>query len=158
MLRAKPDLRRCLKRCRHCRIFFLTDWRNVGRSDLRCPFGCRQEHRKRCSTQRSVAYYRTKRGKFKKKLQNGRRGKTHPKPPSAPPPTDPTPRVSVPASRSRFDPSMVAYVRVVTSLIEDRRVSRGEIVAMLARAVRQHSMARRKRMDYVVSYWKQNPP
>jgi hypothetical protein len=42
---------------------------------------------------------------------------------------------------------------MVISLIECRRVSEGEIVNMLARAVRQHSMARRRRRDYVLSYW-----
>ena len=33
VLCAKPHLRRCLKRCRHCRIFFFTDPRNAGRKD-----------------------------------------------------------------------------------------------------------------------------
>ena len=36
-------------------IFFLTDARNAGRQDLGCPFGCRQAHRRRQSTRRSVA-------------------------------------------------------------------------------------------------------
>jgi hypothetical protein len=57
VLRSQSDLRRCLSRCQHCRIFFLTHPRNAGRSDLRCPFGCREAHRKQRSTERSVAYY-----------------------------------------------------------------------------------------------------
>jgi hypothetical protein len=69
----KPHLRRCLKRCRHCRIFFFTHPRNKGRDDLGCPFGCREAHRKKCSTERSMRYYRTPAGKEKKRRLNGRR-------------------------------------------------------------------------------------
>jgi hypothetical protein len=53
-----------------------------------------------------------------------------------------------------FDSGIVRYVQMVTSLIEGRRVSEAEILHMLVRAVRQHSMARRRRRDYVVSCWK----
>ena len=63
VLKAKPCLRPCLTRCRHCRIFFLTHPRNAGRIDLGCPFGCQEGHRKRGSTERSVEYYRTAEGK-----------------------------------------------------------------------------------------------
>src|SRR5579862_2326335 len=73
VLRSQVHLRRCLSRCRHCQIFFLTHPRNAGRRDLRCPFGCREAHRKQRSTERSVAYYATSEGKAKKKMQNGKR-------------------------------------------------------------------------------------
>ena len=73
VLRSRPKLRPCLSRCRHCRIFFLTHPRNGGRWDLRCPFGCKEAHRKRRSTERSVEYYGTEEGKGKKKQQNGKR-------------------------------------------------------------------------------------
>jgi hypothetical protein len=33
-------------------------------------------------------------------------------------------------------------------------VSQDEIVEMLARAVRQHSIFRQRRMEYLLSYWK----
>src|SRR5438093_10096437 len=36
--RARAELRRCVTRCRHCGIFFLTHPRNAGRRDLGCPF------------------------------------------------------------------------------------------------------------------------
>jgi hypothetical protein len=58
----------------------------------------------------------------------------------------------------RLDAAMVGYVRMVTSLIEARRVSEEEIVEMLVRAMRQHSIARRRRMDYVLAYLKKNAP
>lgn len=49
---------------------------------------------------------------------------------------------------------VLGYIRMVVSLIEGRRVSQEEIVEMLARAVRQHSIFGRRRMEYLLSYWK----
>jgi len=148
VLRSQPHLRSCLSRCRHCRIFFLSHPRNAGRSDLGCPFGCRQAHRKQCSTERSVAYYATAEGKAKKKMQNGKRAqggvRAHANPP-------------VPGALE-FPAGMVGYVAMVASLIEGRPVSEEEIVRMLLRAMRQHSMARRRRMDYVVAQLNQHGP
>jgi len=67
VLRTKPLLRRCLVRCTHCRIYFLTHRCNAGRKDVGCPFGCRRVHRKQQSNERSVAYYRDPIGKKKKR-------------------------------------------------------------------------------------------
>jgi hypothetical protein len=53
---------------------------------------------------------------------------------------------------------MVSYVAMVASLIESRRVSEAEILQRLVRAMRQHSMARRRRMDYVVAQLNQHGP
>lgn len=154
VLRAKPHLRRCLTRCRQCRIFFPTHPRNAGRADLRCPFGCRAAHRKRRSTDRSVEYYRTKEGRFKKGMQNGKRRQ---------------PRhadvqglgeekgVALEAKEGKCNEEMVEHVRMVTSLIEGRKVSREEILQMLVRAVRQHSIGRERRVDYIVRYMKEHP-
>ena len=156
VLRAKACLRRRLTRCRHCRIFFLTHPSNTGRSDLGCPFGCKDEHRKRRSSERSVEYYRTSEGKFKKKMQNGKRTKSKAKLISGNPPKEA--RQDLALDGRRFDAGMMRYVRMVTSLIEGRRVSRDEILQMLARAVRQHSMARGRRIDYVLRYLMKNAP
>jgi hypothetical protein len=49
-------------------------------------------------------------------------------------------------------------VATVVSLIEGRRVRRAEILQMLVRALRQHSMARRRRMDYVVEQLQKHGP
>ena len=147
VLRGQPHLRPCLRRCRHCRIFFLTHPRNAGRRDLRCPFGCGQAHRKRSSTERSVAYYTTVEGKAKKKMQNGKRvrnGRCAPTPPEG--------------GNLELHASTVRYVAVVASLIEGRRVSEAEMHWRLARAMRQHSMARRRRMDYVVAQLQKHGP
>jgi len=117
----------------------------VGRQDLRCPFGCRLAHRRQCSNERSVAYYRTAEGQQKKKLQNGKRGRG----------ADPRRRPGEGEPR-RWDADIVPYVAMVVSLIEGRRVSEEEIRQMWARAVRQHRMARRRRIDYALHYLKNN--
>jgi len=103
-----------------------------------------------------VEYYGTEEGKIKKKIQNGKRSKSIAKLNSGDQ-AEETGRDLAPEPR-RFNADMVCYVRMVTSLIEGRRVSTEEILEMLARAVRQHSMARRRRIDYVLWYLKKHSP
>jgi hypothetical protein len=62
-----------LTTCCQCHIEFPTSFSNRGRTDLRCPFGCRQKHRKKKSNERSKAYYQTPEGKVKKQEQNSKR-------------------------------------------------------------------------------------
>ena len=152
ILRAQAALRRCLTRCRRCGIFFLTHPRNAGRRDLRCPFGCREAHRRRQSDQRSAAYYRDEAGKEKKRAQNAKRRKAPP-PPSAPPPASP-----VDPFPSAWPRSMLPYLRMVTSLLEGRPVSWAEVVAMLRRTLRQHRMVRVRRIDQTVAWLHEEPP
>jgi hypothetical protein len=150
VLRLKPWLRKCLARCRHCGIFFVTDVRNAGRQDLGCPFGCRQAHRRSQSTRRSVAYYREPEGQEKKRQLNARRRKT-PAPLLPPlPSVQPTP---LPWPRTILD-----YVRVVVGLIEGRRVLLSEVVEMLQRILRQHRMVRTRRIDQSVAWLNAQPP
>jgi hypothetical protein len=142
-------------RCRQCRIFFLTHPRNRGRRDLRCPFGCKEAHRKRRSTERSVEYYGTEEGKTKKKIQNGKRGQGDaPADAHAHLPSD----WQLERDGVQFNAAIVGYVRMVTRLIEGRWVSEEEMVEMLVRTMRQHSIVRRRRMDYVLAYLKKNAP
>jgi len=145
VLRIKPWLRKCLVRCRHCGIFFLTDPRNAGRRDLGCPFGCSRAHRQRQSTQRSVAYYREPEGKAKKQALNARRRKS-------PPP--PAPLSPVSAGPSRF----LQYVCVMVGLIEGRPVALEEVMEMLERTRRQHRMVRTRRIDQGVAWLHEQPP
>jgi hypothetical protein len=144
VLRTRPLLRRCLVRCRHCRIFFLTHPCNGGRKDLGCPFGCRKAHRKQQSTVRSVAYYRDAIGKKKKQALNGKRAK-------------PKSEGNRPAA-GRWDPLMLEYVRMLVSMIEARSVSRAEILEMLQRVLRQHSLGRRRKIDHAVIWLQEHPP
>jgi len=136
LLRERPELRSCLKRCRQCRILFFTDPRNAARDDLRCGFGCREAHRRTCSVQRTAAFYRE--NPDRKRRQNRKRylhsaqarqgGATEP-------------QVASPAP-------IVRHVRVIVSLVERRRVGFDEIMALLAKKGRQHRMAWRRRGPY----------
>jgi hypothetical protein len=140
---------------------------------LGCPFGCRDAYRKKRSTERSTAYYSTRSGKLKKKLQNNKRCKGAPKLDSRSEPKEksigpePVERgVTVESDNPspdmgmdlKFDAGMVEHVRMVTSLIEGRRVSRDEIFQMLKRTMRQHRIGRERRIDYLVRFLKANPP
>ena len=155
VLHAKPHLRACLTRCRHCGIFFLTHPRNAGRHDLRCPFGCREAHRKQASAQRSAAYYGDAEGKRIKSKLNERRARQYcaPEPPSDRPRPPGRRR-----RRARWNPLLIEYVRMVASLIEGRRVSRGQVLRMLARKLRQHTMSRRRQIDQTVAWLNKEPP
>ena len=154
VLRAKPFLRACRIRCGHCGIFFLTDPRNAGRHDLRCPFGCREAHRKQQSTRRSVAYYRDPQGRKKKSDLNQRRARR-----VAPGPTLTAPGTAMPEPGSvPWPEAMVEQVRRVSSWIEGRRVSRREILELLARVLRQHTMCRRRKIDQALAWLKAQPP
>ena len=148
IFRTQPELRRCLTRCRHCRIFFLTDPRNAKRRDLGCPFGCRQAHRQRRSSQRSTAYYQDEPGKEKKRQQNAKRRKV-PAPAIAPAALGPEAPVPRP---------MLEYLCMATSLIEGRAVSLGEVLAMLHQVLRQHSMVRTRRINQIVAWLNEHPP
>jgi hypothetical protein len=154
VLRAKPCLRQCLTRCRHCRIFFLTHPSNAGRRDLGCPFGCRDEHRMRHSSKRSTEYYRTAEGKFKKRMQNSKRTKVAAKE-SLP---GQGKAAALEPHETSFNAHMVDYLRMATSLIEGRPVSTAEILEMLSRAMRQHGLVRGHRMDYALRHMNQRAP
>lgn len=107
---------------------------------------------------------------MKKKAQNGKRRKKAagvPAPSEAPLPTPaaapvqeptaagapaPTPVSSAaeapapvgapaPAEETTFDPEIVEHIRMVTSLVEGRRVRREEVIALLSRLVSQHRIA-----------------
>jgi hypothetical protein len=146
VLRANPCLRRCLARCRHCGIFFLAHPRNAGRKDLGCPFGCKDAHRKRGSSKRSIEYYRTPEGKSKKKRLNRKRSGAE------------TKAEKDLAQQRRISEAMLCYLRIAISLIEGRRVSAEEILAMLARTVRQHSIVRRRKIDYILRHLNKRAP
>ena len=155
VLSANPCLRRCRTRCRHCGIFFLTHPCNAGRKDLGCPFGCKDAHRKQGSAKRSAEYYCTPEGKFKKKLQNCKRSKAA---------TNAAVRGSKQIGNSlvlpehRISERVLCYLQMVISLIECRQVSAAEILQMLTRILRQHSIGRRRRIDYVVQYLNTRAP
>ncbi len=156
ILRDKPHLRKYLVRCKHCRIFFLTYPPNAGRKDLGCPFGCKERHRKESAKKRSIAYYQTDTGKFKKKLLNERRSRNDIS-------INPSNKKSNENSyykpgENTIDKATLDYLHSVTSLIEGRSVRQKEILAMLIKKVRQHSIAKMKRVEYNGRYLIGKPP
>ena len=229
VLAADPWLEKCVRSCSHCGIRFLTHPRNVWRDVLRCPFGCRQEHRRQRASARSTAYYQTDSGKGKKKKLNCRRSEratvssgnqpaspndaprvpsppenhaapehathdsatTHEPEPATEPATQPATVTASSISRGHESQTAVAdpaehehpeavaelrvagvvldearvarspvlpYVRMVASLIEGRNIGLPELIQALQNAVRQHSISRRRRVDYVMHYLNQHPP
>jgi hypothetical protein len=156
-----PELRRCLCHCRHCGIFFITHPRNAKRTDLGCPFGCQESYRKQRSSERSAAYYRTSEGRVKKRLQNERRRRTglvtqlgaHGEGKGMVGGTE-KPRLSTEGKRL----GIAVYLAMVISFIERRRVGEWEIQRLLERIMRQHSIAHRLGMDYVVGEQQKSPP
>lgn len=182
-MRSHPRLQDCVTLCAHCGIRFLTHPRCAGRRDLRCPFGCREHHRKQRSNQRSAAYYRTPSGKRMKKRLNARRSDKDQvtagevataanevptlagEPPTVEQPGDePSPQVELQLedlvlgeSTLRTSP-MLPYVGMIVNLLEGIQLRRHELLERLLRSLRQHSIASRTRTDYVLRFLHQHPP
>jgi hypothetical protein len=172
-----PELQGCVVGCVDCGLRFLTDPRNVGRQDLRCPFGCRADHRRKCSQQRSSAYYRTAVGKQKKKLLNARRSdpsrsgvgasSASGAPASAAsvslpeelPSLGELPRAGVVLDEATLTKSrLLPYVRLVVNLIEGLQLGVQEVLQRLRRNLRQHRMGWRRRADYGGDDLLRHPP
>ena len=141
VIKQKPELKNYLTRCRHCQILFFTHPRNARRNDLLCPFGCREARRKQKSTERSVAYYRDKEGKDKKKELNKRRNQVKDIPAST---TDRSVGNKVEADRR----ILLSHIQVVISLIEGHWVELKNIKALVAKILRQHSIDLKKNLFY----------
>ena len=136
-----------MTRCKHCGIFFLTHPRNAGRRDLRCPFGCRQAHRKKSLKERSAQYYRTEDGKKKKKWHNrarslqscqsddGGKDLAH----------EESPGQEIVVS---LDEVALGHIQMMVSLIEKRYVKPSEILEMMEKIMRQHSMGKEGEWAY----------
>jgi len=126
-----------------------------------------------------VAYYRTAAGKAKKKRLNARRcchstPEQQPMAPTAPaqqagaadeqPHNELAPTVElrlgavVLNETSLLKSRMLPYVRMVVSLIEGIEFSDQEMVLLLRQALRQHSIARRTRSEYVLRFLHEHPP
>jgi hypothetical protein len=53
---------------------------------------------------------------------------------------------------------ILPHVLMVASVIEGRTIRRDELVAALCKRMRQHSIRRRPRREYVLCYLNQHPP
>jgi len=151
VLRTRAKLRPCLTRCWHCRIFFIAAGCNAGRKGG-CPFGCAQAHRRREWRRTSAEYYENPQGKKKKSALNQRRKS------KAMPAVEPEPSATPQVPGKEIPPLLVGYVQRMVSAIEGRRVSREEILAMLGKEKRQHSMVRQRRMEQIIGALHERPP
>lgn len=150
ILRVRPRLLLRLVRCKFCGILFLTHPCNAGRrrKKLHCPFGCRQEQRRRASTRRSVAYYRTTEGRYKRKIQNGKRRGNGEEPSAG----------AATRADSERPACILEHVRVVASQIEGRQVGREEILKTLARTMKQRRRYRAMGINYSEGRSHKAPP
>jgi hypothetical protein len=177
-----PELQGCVVCCMHCGIRFLTHPRNAGRRDLRCPFGCREHHRREGANRRSTAYYRRPEGSRAKKRRNARRScrqvpATVPAPnleaplpaPAQPPPLANEPGADKPPAQLRLETvvldeqalagsPMLPYVRMIVNLIDGVKLTCREVLSLLRESLRQRSIATRRRIDYVLGFLHRHPP
>jgi hypothetical protein len=100
-----------------------------------------------------VAYYRDAIGKKKKRALNGKRAKASSSRPRACPAA-----AGLESGSGQWNELMLEYVRMLVSLIEARSVSLTEIVEMLERVLRQHSLGRLRRIDHSVDWLQEHPP
>ena len=152
ILRDKPQLRKCLTRCRHCGILFFTHPRNAGRDDLGCPFGCRQAHRKQSAKQRSLEFYRSDAGKIKKKYLNERRSQRHHLAESA------STENRFGAPEDHVAPEIVRHLQMVISFIEACRVAWQQIHELVTEILRQRSIEIGGKVFYDTGCGQKTPP
>lgn len=125
-----------------------------------------------------MAYYQTAAGKRKKQDHNRRRywpfstespalPESHPQPtaqsPDAPAAAQPDPPPLqldgvVLDDSSLTNTPVLPYLRMMVSLIEGVPFAVEELLALLRQGLRQHSIASRKRTDYVLRFLRQHPP
>jgi len=124
-----------------CGIRFFTDPRNAGRKDLRCPFGCRAEHRRKETNKRSDTYLGTEYGRRQKAKRNRERHTQSARHIAANTPPEPE-------TPEDLGPDMIAHIQLVTSIIERRRVSRSETIELIAWVLSQRRMGRGPSASY----------
>ncbi len=95
--------------------FFLTHPGNRGRTDIRCPLGCRAHHKKVGARKRCAEYYQTEDGKKVKKAHNRRRYELKETPPEYPEQSNSDVEVN-------RDKDFIGHMDFMMSLTEGRRV------------------------------------
>ncbi len=155
-LNEHSEVQCCLTECVECGIPFLTFPCNKNRKDLRCPFGCRDKHRRQQSTERSTTYYSTASGKIKKAIQNCKRSRSSPV-------SDVELGIKVPDKNTAEEiipvtEEIITHVTTVITILEGGRVSREEIILLIMSILRQHRLGLGGRIDYVVMQADKMPP
>jgi hypothetical protein len=129
---------------------------------LRCPFGCRQAHREEDSKKRSAEWYRSEKGRKKKKALNrgrslqslsGNGSKYLANEESSPRQG----HVVQDDSQVVRDRVTLSYIQMLISAIEGRFVSLDEVLTMLRKKVRQRSIDKQKQFIYAIQYPRGKP-
>lgn len=161
---SRPEIGKLLKPCTCCGIEFLADPRNAVRTDLCCPFGCREAQRRRRARERSKAYYRTEAGWKKKKALNGKRSSLRPAaqgrataPGSSAARSTATGGAAALCSPSASLALLLSYLCRVLALIERRPVGTDELTPVL-KTVRQRRMFFVHTPGYLPSPRSERPP
>ena len=126
-----------------------------------CPLGCADEHRRREWRRTSAEYYKDSKGKRKKSRHNQRqrdRRKAAAASEKVPQPSRPPEAQEEILATAEIPTRLVSYVQRVVSGIEERLVSREEILEMLAKEKSQHSLVRRRRIDQIIQSLHERPP
>ncbi len=113
--------------CQDCGIPLLTSRSNEGRTDLRCPTGCRDRHDQEASRRRSGEYYKTEAGREKKRALNQHRKSK---------------ATAVPAIQEPAVPAIIRYYCWLIRALDGLKLDTAAIVELrshLAREVRQRS-------------------
>ena len=95
---------------------------------------------------RSIEYYQSEEGKIKKRCLNSRRNEPA------------TQRTQVEPCETGVEPAIVFHIQLTTSLIEGRAVDLKEIIMMIERILRQHSIDTGEKVPYRCGPDHCNPP
>ena len=130
---------------------------------MRCPFGCRQYHSRESAKQRSAKYYRSEKGRKKKKALNEQRYKlTEADDGREDLAAEGPSKQQEEFAENKIDfireRSILSYIQMVIGLIEGRYVSMDEVLKMLQKISRTHGIDRRRRFVYAFAYPRQRPP
>jgi len=144
-----PVFEGCLIYCKRCQIPFITHPCNAKRKDIGCPFGCREAIHKINLKQRSDKYNKSEKGKRNKRLLNEKRclKESQENPVTTFSMNSNSTDNNAPVKKS--ESVIYSYLISILSLLEGRRISMNEILA-LAKKVRQRSLDPNESRVY---YW-----
>lgn len=122
--------------CRDCGILFVTAASNRGRTDMRCPTGCRTRYEKQSSHIRSGDYYRSDQGRKKKQALNRKRRLI----------SETKKRQNADASLKKSLPALLRYYQWLILLVDGIRMDRPSLELLCQRTrwkVRQRGTEKR---------------
>ncbi len=124
--------------CSQCELPFLSTRSNLGRSDIYCPFGCRQEHKKAKARERAKKYYQKPDKREQKKKINRARSEVNKIPEKKPP-------------IIFHNIIFVMYLKIILSSILNLKIQPTEIIQLL-KIVRSRGLSFYKNLIHYTDY------